>query len=441
MKIFKYCVGVLVISGLTFTGSQASNNGGLALGLLGAIISSSQANNQPRQAQQPRQSQRRTSSKPKKRVSNIPPNCSSERWTTQTISNKPIATNFQGLIVSYDDMGELIVKTSIKNPIPSMFKDGDKIQLTTKFNKGNRITSSTLDEKSNSLIISGIDAMYVIEKLKSSSYVKTDFVNNEYCSQLKGSSKAIKTVASSATFWKNNRPDHINEARVARATQEHATHSKSVASNQKEFGEKIAGIRPKSDLDAADGNVNVTKIQYYVPGSEEIGEMWVNWHINDEKGPMMRLHFMDPTHQYESEAHKIDISLQPIESVCNTDINVDSDKNTSPSCKIVKDLLRADKWGKIAKAKDLKRRYSKRVSFIQGEEQSKKSLAINFQVYENGAMTAQVEEMNHGFPKQFNFTLANALELSRYVENTREKAHKKWMNKTRSKEDLDALFN
>ena len=410
MKNFKYCVSVLIISGLTFTGSQANSATDLAAGLLGSFISASQAT-QANQAYQAKP--QKSYSKPKKRVSNIPSNCINERWSTQTIDNKTIATNYQGLIVSYDDMGELIVKTSIKNPLPSMFRDGDKVQLTTKFNKGNRITSSTLDERNKSLIISGIDAMYIIEKLKSSSYVKTDFVNNKYCSQLKGSSKAIKTVASSATFWKNNRPDHIDEARVARATQEHV----------------------------ADGNVNVTKIQYYIPGSEKIGKMWVDWHIDDKEGPMMRLHFMDPTHQYENQAHKIDISLQPIESVCNTDVKVDSDINTSPSCKIIKDVLRADKWGEIAKSKDLKRRYSKRVSFIQGTEQTQKSLAVNFQVYENGTMATQIEEMNHGSPKQFSFTLANALELAISVENTREKAHKKWMNKTRSNEDLDALFN
>jgi len=168
--------------------------------------------------------------------------------------------------------------------------------------------------------------------------------------------------------------------------------------------------------------------------------MWINWFIDDHKGPMMRLHFMDPTHQYENQAYKIDISLEPIQFPCNTDIDKDSNKNTSPSCQIVKDLLRADKWGKIAKEQGLKRRYRKRVSFIQGNEQSKISTAIYFQVYENGSMTAQIEEVKHGFPKRFNFTLNNALELARYIETTREKAKQKWMNKTRTKEDLDALF-
>lgn len=438
MRIIRYCVSILIIGGLTFTGSQAgSNNGLLAAGLFGAIIGAAQAN----QSSQPSQSTKRTSSKPKKRVSNIPSNCSSERWTTQTIGNKPIATNFQGLIVSYDDMGELIVKATIKNPIPSIFKGGDRVQTIFTFNKGNRTSSAILDETNKSLIISGIDAIYITEKLKSSSYVKVDFVNNKYCTRLKGSSNAIKSVSSSATFWKNNRPDHIKEARVTRAAQEHATHSMRVASNQKEFAEKMVGIRPKSDLDAADGNINATKIQWYVPGSEEIGEMFVEWFIDDEKGPMMKMTFIDPRHQYRNEQHVIKISLSPITSQCNTDLNVKSDENTSPSCKIVKDLLRTDKWGKKAKKKGIKKQYTKKVSYITGDKDSRLSLSVNFKIYEDGGMATQIEEMKHGYPNQFNFTLANALELANYIENTRAKAHTKWMNRTMKKEDIDALFD
>ena len=235
--------------------------------------------------------------------------------------------------------------------------------------------------------------------------------------------------------------DSINRARVDRAKSEHASHAKRVSSNQLEFSQKKTGIRPKSDLDATDGNINAIKIQYYIPGSEEIGEMWADWHVDDEKGPVMVLHFIDPTHKYEKEAHTINISLLPIDSPCNTDINIKSTKETSPSCKIVKDLLIVDKWAKIAKTQEMKRRYTKRVSFVTGDEKSKKSLGVNFQIYENGAMVAQIEEINHGFPKRFNFTLTQALELARYIENTRKKSHKKWMNKTRTKEDLDALFN
>jgi len=391
------------------------------------------------ESSKPTQTAQRSSTK---RRTSIPSNCSNERWTTQSIDSKQIATNFHGIIVTYDDMGELLIKSEIKNTIPNMFKPGDKIQQTVHFsNKSSRTTSATIDAKHKNLLITGMDAIFIANKLKSSSYVKIDFVNNKYCSRLKGSSKAIKNIESSASFYKSNKPDDINEARVTRAATEHIDHAMRVASNQKEFAEKVVGIRQKSDLDKADGNIYNTKIQYYIPGSEEIGEMWVDWHIDDSKGPMMRLNFIDPTHQYENKTYSINISLQPIQASCNTDLKIKSDKNTSPSCKIVKDLLRADKWGKIAKEQEMKRRYKKKVSFIQGDEESTKSLGVNFQVYEDGGMTAQIEEINHGYPKRFNFTLANALELSRYIEDTRQKAHKKWMNKTRSTEDLDALFN
>ena len=169
--------------------------------------------------------------------------------------------------------------------------------------------------------------------------------------------------------------------------------------------------------------------------------MWVDWYIDDEKGPTMTLNFIDPTHPYENKTHIIKVSLLPIEKPCNTDLAVKSDKHTSPSCKIVKDLLRADKWGKIAKKQALRRQYTKRVSFIHGSTDSKISLSVLFKVYENGAMSAQIEQQKFNYPYRFNFTLANALELAKYIENSRKKARQKWMNKTRTKEDLDALFN
>lgn len=431
MNPFKVFWKILIMSSLIISGISASSTD-LIFGAIAGIVAGSAASS----TSQPKQ---RSSTKQR---STIPSNCSNERWTTQSIGSKQIATNYHGIIITYDDMGDLLIKSKIKNTIPSMFKPGDKIQLTAHFsNKSSRTTSATIDEKHKNLLIVGMDAIYIASKLKSSSYVKIDFVNNKYCSRLKGSSKAIKTIESSAAFYKNNKPDDINEARVTRATTEHMDHAMRVASNQKEFAEKVVGIRPKSDLDKADGNIYATKIQWYVPGSEEIGEMFVEWYIDDEKGPMMKMIFIDPRHKYRNEQHVIKISLNPITSKCNTDLNVKSDKNTSPSCKIVKDLLRADKWGKKAKEKGIKKQYTKKVSYITGDKNSTLSLSINFKIYEDGGMSAQIEEMKHGYPNQFNFTLANALELAKYIEDTRKKAYTKWMMKTMKKEDIDALFD
>ena len=248
-------------------------------------------------------------------------------------------------------------------------------------------------------------------------------------------------VENAAQIWKKTKPDSLNIARAERAVMEHKEHLVRKASNQLEFSQKMLGIRPKSNLKKDDKNLYTHKIKYYKPGSEEIGEMWVDWYIDDEKGPMLRLNFMDPTHPYEKKTYVIKVSLLPIDKQCNTDLSVKSDENTSPSCKIVKNLLRADKWGKIAKEKELRRQYTKRVSFIKGNNDSKISLSVLFKVYEDGSMAAQIEERKFKFPYRFNFTLANALELAKYIEISRKKARQEWFNQTRTKEDLDALFN
>jgi len=439
MVLLQYMRNVILLFSILISVGNADFSSNVAAGIVQGLFQSSQTQNSNHNHAV--HSQRKRYSKTKHR-SSIPANCSSARWNSQPIGKKIIATNFQGITVTFNDMGDLIVMLDIKTSLPAIFKSGDmdRVNVDIKFNNGKRSAAAVLSKDAKQLELVGLDAVYVINKLKAATYIQVTFINNKYCTRLKGSSNAISVVESAALIYKRNKPDTINKARVERAVKEHAEHGRRVASNQKEFSDKLMGIRPKSDLDAADGNIYETKIQYYIPGSEEIGEMWVNWFIDDDKGPMMRLNFMDPTHKYENKSYKIDISLEPIEFPCNTDINTDSDKTTSPSCQIVKSLLRADRWGKIAKEKELKRRYKKLVSYIQGDEKSKISLSIYFQVYENGAMSAQLVNKKYGFPKRFNFTLANALELARYIENTRKKAHKKWLNQTRTKEDLDALF-
>ena len=238
MKIIKSCGSILLIFGLSFSMSHAYSSADLVGGVIYGLIKANQTPPPQRQRYKapPKKKRYKRSSKKKrsaKKVSSIPTNCSSERWTIQSINNKPIATNFQGIIVAYSDMGDLIVKVDIKNPIPSMFKPGDKVQLNVKFNKGSRSTNATLNENNKNLLIVGMDALYIVSKLKSSSYAQIDFVNNKYCSRLKGSSNSIGIVESSATLWKRNKPNYIDNARKSRAKNEHKDHSRRVASNQK----------------------------------------------------------------------------------------------------------------------------------------------------------------------------------------------------------------
>ena len=376
-----------------------------------------------------------------KKKSNYPKNCSSEKWVSQSINNSMIATNYKGITVDYDKMGDLEVRLDVKNPLPSIFKPGDLVHATVSFNNGKREINAKLDKDAKTLIATALDAIYLSNKLKSASYVKVKFANNEYCTRLKGSSSSIKIVETAASLWQKNKPDAVNEARISRAVTEHKEHAMRIASNQLEFSQKVQGIRPKSDLEKYDRNIYPTKIQYYKPGSEEIGEMWVDWYIDDKYGPTLTLNFMDPEHPYEKKTHVIKVSLLPIDKQCNTDLSIKSDESTSPSCKIVKDLLHTDQWGKIAKEKELRRQYTKRVSYIRGDNNSSISLSVLFKIYEDGAMAAQIEEKKFKYPYQFNFTLANALELAKYIEKSRKKARQKWMNKTRTKEDLDALFD
>ncbi|HIP14994.1 MAG TPA: hypothetical protein EYG74_05855 [Sulfurimonas autotrophica] len=432
MKSSRKLVYILIVISLVSTFSNANAVENYLSGVVKAIL--------PEEKKRYKKRYKKRSTK-KHAGSGIPNSCLKQPWSTNVVDNRLAAKNSKHLLVSYNEMGDI----TIKIPVPKANTDASSlgnVGVAFKFNKGNKITTAILDDGSQNLIISSADTEYIINKLKSSSFVSVEYLNSKNCSRLKGSGNALSAVESSAKITKNSLPDHIRNARVKRASSEHSTHASKLASNQKELSDKVIGIRAKSNLDKLSGeNFSDVKIQYYVPGSEDIGEMWVNWHIDDKEGPMMRLHFMDPTNKYDKEDYAIDVSLSPIEAPCDVNLNIKPTKDTSPACRMVKDLLRTDKWGKIAEKQGLKRRYAKRASYIDGNASSTISTSVRFLVYEDGAMTAQIEQMKFGFPKQFNFTLTNALELAKYIEDTRKIAYTKWMNKTRTSEDLDALFN
>jgi hypothetical protein len=435
---------IWVITLVTMVSFATANNIGEMIGasIVQSLISVQQ---QPKTTTKHYYRQPKTTTKryhKSRRKSRIPAECKHNRWEVITVKDKKIATNFTGVKVSYDKMGEMTVRIKVNTPLPDELKDGDTTSVIFSFGKkGKRTVSAKVIKDGKYLLVSGHDAVYIANMLKGASFVQVKFLNNVMCTTLKGSSAAISKVETAREIYQEMMPDHIAKAIKKRTVEEHMERPITMASNQLEYSQKVIGIRPKSHLAKADRNINKRKIQYYIPGSEEIGEMWVDWYIDDDNGPMMTLNFIDPVHPYQKKTYTVHISLMPIDKPCDTDLMVDSDDNTSQSCQIVKDLLRINKWAEIARKKGLRRQYTKRVSFIYGNEKEKKSLSVKFKIYENGAMAAQIEEIKYGFPKQFNFTIANALELAKYIENTRKKARSEWFNKTQSKEDIDALFN
>jgi len=367
--------------------------------------------------------------------------CASTRWSTMQLGQKQIATNNQGVMVTYDNEGNIIVNLQMKAPLPSI-PENRKVPVTLSFGRyGTQNLIGVIGNSSNMIEISGFAAQSVTDLMKKAGSIKITFINNDYCTRLRGSGAAIDRVQAAANFWKMNKKDAIDERREERAKAEHAKRTETMAKTQQESADKLNGIRPKGNLkkDQARNKPSVN-IQYFVPGSEATGQMWVDWDVDETKGPVLRLNFIDIKRKIDVKAEVIALSLEPVTENCRKDISKPMSPDASPACKLVRGLLVAEAWGKKAQQKGLRRQFSKTVLYAEGGKNSKISASVNFILYENGAVAAQIEKRTHGFPRRFNFTMANALELARYVEDIRVDAAKNIKAGSMTDADLDNIF-
>ena len=367
--------------------------------------------------------------------------CQSARWGVQVFGERQIATNNAGVMVTYDENGDVVVQLQLKSPLPAV-PSNRLVPVMLDFGRyGTQNINGILDSSGNLILIRGLSAITVSGLMKSASRLKVSFINNTYCTKLRGSGNAVDQITNAAAFWKANKKDKIDDAREARLTREHAKRAETMAKTQKESSEKAIGIRPKGNLGGGrKERLTSVKIQYYVPGSTEIGEMWVDWKVDENRGPVLKLNFIDPKHKYDIKAEVIPVSLQPVTEACDKNIKNPPLETASPACKLVRALLIADNWGKIAQKKGLRRQFSKLVSYIEGDKDSRIASSVHFNLYENGAVSAQIEYRKFGYPKKFNFSMANALELARYIEDMRVDAAKGIVAGTMSEKELDNVF-
>ena len=368
--------------------------------------------------------------------------CPSTRWSTMALGERQVATNNQGVTVTYDDEGNVIIQLQMKSPLPVIPKNR-KVPVTLDFGRyGTQSMIGLIDDSTNMIVISGFSAVTITDLMKRAGSIKITFINNDYCTRLRGSGSAISRVEAAANFWKANKKDAIDERREQRAKKEHAQRTETMAQTQQEAADKANGIRPKPNLkkDQARNKPSVN-IQYFVPGSEATGQMWVDWDVDENKGPVLRLNFIDIKRKLDIKAEVIALSLEPVSDVCSKDITKPASPDASSACKLVRGLMIADKWGEMAKKKGLRRQFSKTILYVQGNKESRISTRVNFILYENGATAAQIEYRKFGFPQRFNFSMANALELARYVEDIRVDAAKNITAGSMTDQDLNSIFN
>ena len=198
-----------------------------------------------------------------------------------------------------------------------------------------------------------------------------------------------------------------------------------------EFARYLTSVKPNDRnyyLTARRASESYPKIPYYIPGTKETGEFWIEPTVTDKGELLFGFKFVDTEASVEKLRGKIDMSRPEIEEVQNA-------------------LLKLHEWSAKAHHENV-RSYEKRVICfpekecpLEGERiDGKSSTEIRFIVYEDGATAGRIQRNKGLFVEGYNVSIDSALMLQAYLNHVIIAANKEFTSGKRTKKELDDMF-
>jgi len=193
------------------------------------------------------------------------------------------------------------------------------------------------------------------------------------------------------------------------------------------FSTPITPTNQKLNISSFKASETFPRVPFYVPGTNEIGEMITIPRVTDEGKLVYRLDFLDPTLTYEKVRDSINIPHENINGV-------------------IKALLNIDKWTITAQENNLTRRVSKTALCIpRGRCENKKtgvtSTEVVFKVYEDGSTAGRIQRNKGTYSVGYNLSVESSVLLSAYMTYMRDIGFKEFNNRNMSDEEIKSLFN
>ena len=168
------------------------------------------------------------------------------------------------------------------------------------------------------------------------------------------------------------------------------------------------------------------KIPYYIPGTEEIGEMWVAPHVTDAGLLIYDFNFMSTGAEYENIRETV--SMQSIEMD-----------------EIMFGIEKIHGWSDIAHEKGVRRRHEKIAtcfpeSMCSDKRVGNSSTEMVFMLYEDGSTAAKMQRNKGKFVSGYNFSIDSALLLSSYLDYMKKEGEAEYSVGTMTDADLDTMF-
>ena len=173
------------------------------------------------------------------------------------------------------------------------------------------------------------------------------------------------------------------------------------------------------------------RVPYYIPGTEEIGEFWVEPFVTEKGEQRFKFHFMDPKSSNDNKRETIVMSREQLSEV-------------------QKGLFKLYEWSNKAQEQKIRKVYSKRaICFPEAEcpadgekgEMGKSSTEVRFQIYEDGATAGRIQRNKGKFEEGYNVSIDSALLLQAYSTFVLTESDFDYKQGTQSRKDLDEMFN
>ena len=254
---------------------------------------------------------------------------------------------------------------------------------------------------------------------------------------------SIKSVGEAQTYIDNTQATINMYLSISEVLQD-AKNNK----NNKIIQKKIAELRSQKDVVQAsltkrfstpikpnNANLSITafrsaeifpKIPFYMPGTNEIGEMLVIPRVTDDGYLVYQLDFLDPTSVYDQVRDRINIFHEDID-------------------KTIMGLGKINIWTEVAQKQKINKRVSKTSVCIPSDVcESKKegvtSTEVIFQVYEDGSTSGRIQRNKGLFSTGYNLSVESTVLLSSYLIYMKEIGAREFRTGSMSETEIEDLF-
>jgi hypothetical protein len=168
------------------------------------------------------------------------------------------------------------------------------------------------------------------------------------------------------------------------------------------------------------------KIPYYVPGTDEVGEMLVMPQVSDVGALYYSFEFMDPSSSYSKVRDTIKVSHESIDF-------------------LISGLAKIDSWTDVAQDNNVNRRVEKTASCIPANACDDKKAGVSstevmFQIYEDGSTAGRIQRNKGLYVVGYNMSVESSILLEAYLRYMKEIGSKEFNVGVMTNEEILDLF-